>query len=105
MGDYFREWQSMGEEFQAALSFRDYCQFKQNERGRCIGGSNTQNSELQRTIGRMYVPTFDVTSKCMTRAWVEKVDTYFQLSWMTEVEAIKMANIWRVKHTIGGSTG
>ena len=28
MGDYFREWQSMGENFRVALSFRDYCQLR-----------------------------------------------------------------------------
>ena len=28
MGDYFREWQSMGEKFKENFSFRDYCQVK-----------------------------------------------------------------------------
>jgi len=46
---------------------------------------------LQRTIGRIYFPTFDGTAMCTTRAWVEKMDTYFQLNQMMEQEAIKMA--------------
>lgn len=41
----------------------------------------------------MYLPTFDGSSKCMTRAWVEKLDTYFQLSQMIEVEGIKMTTL------------
>jgi len=28
MGDYFREWQAMVEDFKEALSFRDYCKLK-----------------------------------------------------------------------------
>jgi len=64
IGKYFREWQSMGEDFKAALSFRDYCQLKKNEKGRNYGGQGTQSSELQRTIGRMYFPTYDGTAKC-----------------------------------------
>lgn len=41
----------------------------------------------------MYFPTYDGTSKYTARAWVEKLDTYFQLNWMTKVEAIKMATL------------
>lgn len=39
----------------------------------------------------MYLPTFDVSSKCTNIAWVQKLHTYFHLSKMKEVEAIKMA--------------
>ena len=41
----------------------------------------------------MYFPTYDGTTKCTARAWVEKLETYFQLNQMTEVEAIKMATL------------
>lgn len=41
----------------------------------------------------MYFPTFDGTAKCTARAWVEKMDTYFQLNSMIELEAIKMATL------------
>lgn len=47
-------------------------------------------TELQRTIGRMYFLIFDDTAKCTARAWVEKMDTYFQVNQMLEQEAIKM---------------
>lgn len=41
----------------------------------------------------MYFPTYDGSTKCTTRAWVEKLDTYFQLNRMMEMEAIKMATL------------
>lgn len=86
-------WESMGEDFKATLPFRDYCQLKQNEKGRYSGGLSIESLELQHTIGRMYFPTYDGSAKCTARAWVEKLDTYFQLNQMTEVEAIKIATL------------
>ena len=80
MGHYFKEWQTMNEDFKDALSFRDYCKFKQSERNKQYRGKATQNYELRRTIGRMYFPTFDGAAKCTASAWVEKMDTYFQLN-------------------------
>ena len=35
------------------------------------------------------MPTFDGTSKHIAKAWVEKLDTYFQLHKVSEMEAIK----------------
>lgn len=90
MGEHFREWHSMGVDFREALTFRDFCKLKQNEKGK---GYGMQNYELHRPIGKMYFPTYDGTSKCIAHAWVEKLDTYFQMNRMTEVEAIKMATL------------
>lgn len=81
----------MGADYREALSFRNFCKFKQNEKRKGYGGQGTQSYELQRTIGRIYFPTFDGTAKCTARARVEKMDTYFQLNQMIEPEAIKMA--------------
>ena len=61
----------MDGDFKEALSFRDYCKLKQSEKNKGYRGQGTQNYELQRTIGRMYFPTFDGTAKCTTRDWVE----------------------------------
>lgn len=52
-----------------------------------------QSYKLQRTIGRMYFPTYDGIVKCTAKAWVEKMDTYFQRNQMTELETIKMATL------------
>ena len=70
---------------------RDYCQLKQDEEGRNSGGSSTQSSELQRTIGRTHFPTYDGSTDCTAWDRVEKLDTSFQLDRITEGEAIKMA--------------
>ena len=48
---------------------------------------------MQRTVGRLFLPTFDDSHKSSARAWVEKLDVYFQLNQMTEVEAIKIATL------------
>ena len=39
----------------------------------------------------LFLPTFDGTSKHIAKAWVEKLDTYFQLHKVSEMEAIKIA--------------
>ena len=37
-----------------------------------------------------FFPTFYGTPKCTKKAWVEKLDTYFQLNKVSEIEAIKI---------------
>ena len=76
-GDYFRKWQSMGENFKAAFPFRDYCQLRQEEGGRNSGGSSTQSSELQRTTGRTPFPMYDGSTDCTVKDRVEKLDASF----------------------------
>ena len=41
----------------------------------------------------LFLPTFYGSSKCSAKAWVEKLDIYFQLNQMMEVEAIKVATL------------
>jgi hypothetical protein len=36
-----------------------------------------QNVDLMRKIGKLTIPSFDGSSKSTTRAWVQKLDTYF----------------------------
>ena len=50
-----------------------------------------QNNDLQRTMGRFFLPSFDGSPKCTNKAWVEKLDTYFQLNRVSKMEAIKIA--------------
>ena len=38
MGDYFKEWPYMDEDFKEALSFRDYYKLKQSEKNKGYGG-------------------------------------------------------------------
>ena len=42
-------------------------------------------------MGRFHLLTFDGSSKCLEKAWVENLDIYFQLNQMAELEAIKVA--------------
>lgn len=51
---------------------------------------------MQCIVGRFLIPTFDVSSKCTIRAWVEKLNTYFHLNQMKNIEAIKMAT-WKLE--------
>jgi hypothetical protein len=53
----------------------------------------TQNFELQCTLGKVTIPSFDGGSKCSERSWVQKLDTYFQLHQMTDAYAIKLATL------------
>jgi len=80
-------------ELRAAMSFSKFCNFKGKNKPRGFYRTPTPNFELQRTIGKITLPTFDRTSKCTTRAWVQKLDTYFQLNPMTEGDAIKLATL------------
>lgn len=91
--DYFAEYRSYGREFGEALSFHDFCRLKNNSkpRNQNRGSGYTQGGELQHTMGRFFLPTYDGSSKCSAKSWVEKLVIYFQLNQMVEVEAIKVA--------------
>ena len=53
-------------------------------------------------MGRLFLPKFDGSSSSSTKAWVEKLDIYFHLKKVPEVEAINIvalhfegeAHIW-----------
>jgi hypothetical protein len=44
-------------------------------------------------VGKLTIPSFDESSKCTTRAWVQKLDTYYKLNQMTEAEAISFTTL------------
>lgn len=62
-------------------------------RNRPRGGNKNYNNnyELQCTMGKLTIPSFDGSSKSTSRASVQKLDTYFQLNQMLEADAIKLA--------------
>jgi hypothetical protein len=51
------------------------------------------NLEFIRKVGKLTIPSFDGSSRCTTRAWVQKLDTYYKLNQMTEAEAISFATL------------
>ena len=79
MGDYFPEYQSYGQEFGEALTFHDFVQLKKDSRPRNQnrGVRYTQDGDAQHTVANFFLPTFDGSSKCSAKAWVEKLDIYF----------------------------
>ena len=44
-------------------------------------------------MGNLTIPSFDGSSRCIARAWVQKLDTYFQLNPMMESKAIQFATL------------
>ena len=55
-------------------------------------------------MGRLFLPKFDGSSKCSTKAWVEKIDIYFQLNKVPEMEAIKIVALhFEGEHMTSGS--
>ena len=42
-------------------------------------------------MGRFFLPNFDGSYKCFSKSWVEKLDIYFQLNKVPEMEAINIA--------------
>jgi hypothetical protein len=90
---YFQEYKAMDPDLREAMTFAEFCSFKGRNRPRFFNRGPTQSYELQRTVGKLTLPYFDGTSKCTARAWVQKLDTYFQLNPMAETDAIKLATL------------
>ena len=44
-------------------------------------------------MGKLNIPNFDGSSKSTARAWVQKLDTYFQLNQMIEADTIKLSTL------------
>ena len=95
MGEYFAEYQAYGQEFRDTLSFRDFVQLQRDSRPRDHhrGHRHYHEGDTQRTVNRFHMPTFDGSSNSSAKSWVEKLDIYFQLNQMAEMEAIKVATL------------
>jgi hypothetical protein len=69
-GEYFtkflREYQTLGEEFQATMSLQDFCTIKCRNRPRDFN-RGPQSWELQRKIEKLSIPYFDGSSKFTAR--------------------------------------
>jgi hypothetical protein len=60
--EYLREYQTLGEEFQEAMSLQDFCTIKYRNRPRDFN-MGQQSWELQRKVGKLSIPYFDGSSK------------------------------------------
>ena len=74
--NYFEEYESQNHRFKYHLIFQEFFQIKDNRRPRHhhISGGFIQNHDRHHTMGRFFLPNFDGSSKCSTKAWVEKLD-------------------------------
>lgn len=71
------------------MSFREYVDLRMRHRPH--RGGRVSNYDLQKKVGKVSIPYFDGSGKPTARAWVQKLDTYFQLNPVPEDEAIKYA--------------
>ena len=90
--DYLAEYKVLGTEFHTNMSFQELWNIKYRNKPRDFGQMQ-QNFDLQWKMGKLNIPSFDGSNKCTMRAWVQKIDAYFQLNPMREIEAIKDATL------------
>ena len=89
-GAYLQEYRLLGD-FHLVMSFVEFCNMKSRNRPRGGNRNFNINYELKCMMGKLTIPSFDGSSKSIARAWFQKLDTYFQLNQMIEVDAIKLA--------------
>ena len=65
-----REYKALGDDFQSAMTYTDFCHFKSKNKPRAYNRPFTQNYELQHTVGKLTIPTFEGTQGGPARNWV-----------------------------------
>jgi hypothetical protein len=95
---YWREYAALGQDFHQDMTLIEYCRLRLRNRPRepQRGGQQQQqghNIDFIRKVGKLTIPSFDGSSRCTARAWVQKLDTYYKLNQMTEAEAISFATL------------
>lgn len=73
LSDYFLEYESQSQRFKEHLTFQEFFQIKENRRPRSYnrGRGCKQGNDLQHTIGKNFLPTFDGSSKSTKNTWEE----------------------------------
>jgi hypothetical protein len=90
--DQFRQdWFDAGSGFQQDMALRDYIDLRMRHSN--TKGNRDQHNDLHRKVGKLTLPYFDGFGKMAARAWVQKLDTYFTLNPMLELEFIQYASI------------
>jgi hypothetical protein len=99
MAEYRREYAAMDSDFQRDMTLVEYCGLRLRNRPRDLqrGGQQQQqqghNLDFIRKVGKITIPSFDGSSRCTARAWVQKLDTYYKLNQMTEAKAISFTTL------------
>jgi hypothetical protein len=91
--EYRREYATLIHDFHQDMTLVKYCGIRLSNRPRepQRGGLQQQqghNIDFIQKFGKLTIPSFDESSKCTVRAWVQKLDTYYKLNQMTETEGI-----------------
>jgi hypothetical protein len=91
IAEYQREYATLGRDFHQVMTLVEYCGLRLRNRPRETqrGGQQPQqqhghNIDFIRKVGKLTIPSFDGSSKCVARAWVQKLDTYYKLNQMTK---------------------
>ena len=77
MSAYLREYRALRDDFHSTMTFTHFCHFKSKNKPRAYNSPFTQNYELQRTVGKLTIPTFEGTQGGPAWNWVQKLHTYF----------------------------
>jgi hypothetical protein len=96
--EYRREYTTLGHDFHQDMTLVKYCGIRLMNHPRELqrGGPQHQqghNLDFIRKVGKLTIPYFDGLSKYTSRAWVQKLDTYYKLNQMTETKAINFATL------------
>jgi hypothetical protein len=73
------------------MFYNEYCNLRTRKKPR--KGHNQHNFDLLCKLGKITISQFDGSNMCTSQAWVHKLDNYFQLNPMTEVEAINFSTL------------
>ena len=90
--NYLREYEILSDDLHVTMSLAYFCTIKYRNMPREYN-MGPHNFELQRIVEKLIIPSFDRSSKCTTRSWVQKLDTCFQHILMLESEAIKFSTL------------
>jgi hypothetical protein len=93
-----REYTTLGPDFHQDMTLVEYCGLRLRNRLREAqrGGPQQQqghNLDFIRKFGKLTIPSFDGSSKYTARAWVHKLDMYYKINQITEIEAISFATL------------
>jgi hypothetical protein len=88
----------LGRDFHQDMTLVEYCGLRLRNRPRepQRGGPQQQhgnNLDFIRKFGKLTIPSFDESFKYTAKSWVRKLDTYYKLNQMTEIEAISFATL------------
>jgi hypothetical protein len=85
IAEYRREYATLSCDFHQDMTLVEYYGFRpRNHPKEPQRGEQQQqqghNIDFIRKVGKVTIPSFDGSSKCIARAWVQKRDTYYKLN-------------------------